>query len=535
MATLYDINVIGVLRMADAFKPLQRISKNRANSNFMTAFTDSNIDEHMPKIQLELQLFLSFSAGSNFIIACRLQHRRAHVFNILWELAVLPHRAVLKQYYCLSKAALTGDSKVIQLRKAVVEVAENKELELKALVLSYPNYLHTNEGEGDFDKYMDTYIGLLQPIWGDIVIETANEGQAIGLYICERFEDPFSDVHRGLRNRVLFDGLSGANGINLVIVDIGSSTLNVQRVTVYFDEQNKMIGGQSNVLHGSATGGSGMSNEAVSVILKERDLTAIAGQGQLREGELAALLASFEEQKKELDYMHYEDVMYLRGRSPNRTFPLPAEDAVKACRDAFTAPLAFLTTELRQVAQLGLALSYTRMPRPHEAFETSAIGSQKICGGIGMDEALFLFGKESRDPPPCLVGVSPRNVKRLELSLVCDPNYYVLSSATIQPPRPLSIGEGTHTTAVTYDLGWKLSAAELPTGTIAFTARGTRIDSSHEHIPFRLTYYKLGAGGSKAKHRKDRQWLLMLKTDPVTKLLKVGDTIKLPMWCSSCN
>lgn len=152
-----------------------------------------------------------------------------------------------------------------------------------------------------------------------------------------------------------------------------------------------------------------------------------------------------------------------------------------------------------------------------------------------MDEALFLFGKESRDPPPCLVGVSPRNVKRLELSLVCDPNYYVLSSATIQPPRPLSIGEGTHTTAVTYDLGWKLSAAELPTGTIAFTARGTRIDSSHEHIPFRLTYYKLGAGGSKAKHRKDRQWLLMLKTDPVTKLLKVGDTIKLPMWCSSCK
>lgn len=133
-------------------------------------------------------------------------------------------------------------------------MAENKELELKALVLSYPNYLHTNEGEGDFDKYMDTYIGLLQPIWGDIVIETANEGQAIGLYICERFEDPFSDVHRGLRNRVLFDGLSGANGINLVIVDIGSSTLNVQRVTVYFDEQNKMIGGQSNVLHGSATG-----------------------------------------------------------------------------------------------------------------------------------------------------------------------------------------------------------------------------------------------------------------------------------------
>lgn len=100
-----------------------------------------------------------------------------------------------------------------------------------------------------------------------------------------------------------------------------------------------------------------MSNEAVSVILKERDLTAIAGQGQLREGELAALLASFEEQKKELDYMHYEDVMYLRGRSPNRTFPLPAEDAVKACRDAFTAPLAFLTTELRQVAQLGTDFS----------------------------------------------------------------------------------------------------------------------------------------------------------------------------------
>ncbi|KAI0417660.1 hypothetical protein F5X98DRAFT_363596 [Xylaria grammica] len=141
-----------------------------------------------------------------------------------------------------------------QLREAVVRVAENKGLKLKALVLSYPSYLHSNEGKDDFDMYMNTYMGLLQPIWGDIIMETANEGQAIGLYICERFEDPFSDVHRGLRNRMLFDGLSGANGINLVIVDIGSSTLNLQRVTVYFNDQNEMIGSQSSVPQGSVTG-----------------------------------------------------------------------------------------------------------------------------------------------------------------------------------------------------------------------------------------------------------------------------------------
>ncbi|RWA10336.1 hypothetical protein EKO27_g4769 [Xylaria grammica] len=455
-----------------------------------------------------------------------------------------------------------------QLREAVVRVAENKGLKLKALVLSYPSYLHSNEGKDDFDMYMNTYMGLLQPIWGDIIMETANEGQAIGLYICERFEDPFSDVHRGLRNRMLFDGLSGANGINLVIVDIGSSTLNLQRVTVYFDDQNEMIGSQSSVPQGSVTGvqgGSGMSNDAVRTILEERYLTALSGQDQLREGELAALLASFEEQKKELDYMHYRDVMYLRGLTPCRTFLLQADDTVKACRDAFAAPLAFLTTQLRQIAQLdsvgavaaasgigmnrlflrnerysssavsgGLALSYIRMPRPHEAFDTSAIGFQEIHGSIGMDEAPFLFGKESRDPPPCLVKVSPRNAKRLKLSLVCDPNYYQPGSATTQPPPPLPIGPTEGIFTVTYDLGWKLSATELPTGTIAFTARGTRINSDYEHIPFRLTCYKLRADGTKAKHRKDGQWLLMLKTDPVTKLPKVGNTIKLPMWCSSC-
>ncbi|KAF2964848.1 hypothetical protein GQX73_g8729 [Xylaria multiplex] len=464
-----------------------------------------------------------------------------------------------------------------QLREAVVEVAENKGLELKALVLSYPSYLHSNEGEDDFDKYINTYIDLLRPIWGDIIIETANEGQAVGLYICERFEDPFSDVHRGLRNRMLFDGLSRAKGVNLVIVDIGSSTLNLQCVTVYFDEQNEMIKSQSSVLQGSVTGvqgGSGMSNDAVRTIIEERCLAALTEQGQLREGELAALLASFEEQKKELDYMHYGDVMHLRALTLCRTFPLQADDIVKVCRDAFAAPLAFLTTQLRQVAQLGidfsvllcgdsvgdvatasgigmnrlflrnerysssavsggLALSYARMPRPHEALDTSAIGVQEIHGRIGLDEAPFLFGKGSRDPPPCLVKVSPRKAKRLKLSLVCDPNYHEPESPA-QPPSPLPIGPAAGMFTVTYDLGWDLSATELPMGTIAFTARGTRVNSSYEHIPFRLTYYKLKADETQAKHRKDRQWLLMLKTDPVTKLLVVGDTIKLPMWCSSC-
>lgn len=104
----------------------------------------------------------------------------------------------------------------------IPETKKRDRVRIRALVLTYPNYLHAGEKDADFDLYMAEYIALLQPIWGSgIVFESVSEGQGAGLYICEQFEDPFSAADRRKRHGQIFHGLD-AKGLNLVVVDIGT-------------------------------------------------------------------------------------------------------------------------------------------------------------------------------------------------------------------------------------------------------------------------------------------------------------------------
>lgn len=227
-----------------------------------------------------------------------------------------------------------------------------------AIVLTYPNY-HAGEKDNDFDLYMDEYVALLRPIWGSYVLfEAVSEGQAGGLYICEKFEDPFGAASRKKRHDKIFQGLGvGGSELNLVVVDVGTSTINLQGLSVYFKDGDttEIVASESNVPHGwvtGAQGGSGLSNDAVRGVV-ETNLAPLEKHGQLRAGELAAILLDFEKQKRRLNYVTNTEALILRGNDPYRTFPLRPDTIRQAFRTAFEDGLQLLQRELQRVLHLG--------------------------------------------------------------------------------------------------------------------------------------------------------------------------------------
>ena len=78
------------------------------------------------------------------------------------------------------------------LRTSILEEAEGRNVTIKVIVVTHPNYLASHSQSGDHDLYLEHYLSLLSPLWGDgIHFETASEGQAAANYICERFDGYF--------------------------------------------------------------------------------------------------------------------------------------------------------------------------------------------------------------------------------------------------------------------------------------------------------------------------------------------------------
>lgn len=228
------------------------------------------------------------------------------------------------------------------IRTSALDLAEAKNVEITAIVLTYPNFLHADEDHPPFNQYINTYMDLMRGVWGDkIQIEVASEGQAAACYICEQFQDPFGDMGRKQRHEKLFqdfdkkkgnaessslagtgnlnlapeeaarrhdmatkslldsgidpatlspelldmfanqspdvqkeslamlvkygaerliivhpdkDATSSSSSSNLVVVDIGASTLNLQVMAVNFDENGELSQSQSIARHGAPLG-----------------------------------------------------------------------------------------------------------------------------------------------------------------------------------------------------------------------------------------------------------------------------------------
>ncbi|KAK8075986.1 hypothetical protein PG994_003258 [Apiospora phragmitis] len=113
-----------------------------------------------------------------------------------------------------------------QLHAIATSLAEDLSVSIKALVVTYPNYLCAEESDDFFEQYMDTLLGIIKPIWGPHVsYQEISEGQATALYIVEQCDHIYSANPRKKRLEQLFRGLcTDQQQLNLIVADHGGST-----------------------------------------------------------------------------------------------------------------------------------------------------------------------------------------------------------------------------------------------------------------------------------------------------------------------
>lgn len=112
------------------------------------------------------------------------------------------------------------------LRDMALAKARDAGLDIRKMNLTYPDFIWEMQEDTDlFDKYRNYYLRHMHDLWGqDMPTQMSMEGHSTAVYVCEPFEDALSSVERSRLWR-RFRGLDLRSGLNLVVVDSGSSTL----------------------------------------------------------------------------------------------------------------------------------------------------------------------------------------------------------------------------------------------------------------------------------------------------------------------
>lgn len=136
----------------------------------------------------------------------------------------------------------------------------------------------------------------------------------------------------------------------------------------------------------------------------------------------------------------------------------------------------------------------------------------------------------------------------LRFNLVCDPKYNPAAKSKrlfdpihINPPD--RILTGCHHT---YDMGFSAFAEDLPTGDVKFVLQspilsrlmqglGIAQDKVCTSIPVMLSCFKTTSAGRQLRDKRDKRWILDIRTDPATKLPVVRSARSVPIWCRRCN
>ncbi|RWA13007.1 hypothetical protein EKO27_g2127 [Xylaria grammica] len=410
-----------------------------------------------------------------------------------------------------------------------------------------------------------------------------------------------------LRARELFGDVRSVDR-SITIVDVGSSTLNLQSVTAYFNADGEVTESQSSVPHGAVTGARGGSHVSNDIIRNriERSLQRTIKSGSLAQGDIAALLLDFEQKKKGIDYSAKDlRMIYLQCSDPHKSVPLRAEDIQNAFETAFKDGLGLLRTELSRMLRLredfgvlfcggsfcnpglhnvvktimaeakakgkkmgisvthsflrqelywssavavGAAVSMMRVPTTGSLLASSRIGIHKITRPLrgkalweGLEYADTLWCEDISRPID--IEIPPGAGRWLKFFLVCDPDY-VAHSVNADGDRSLPSririepnGESIDGGAVPYDLGLTIRPWDLPEGTVRFLIKDSLIhhQGSNAPVQLQLKCFRVTPTGAATKELKDKRYSILLKTDPVSKLLKVIEVKEQPLWCSRCK
>lgn len=119
-----------------------------------------------------------------------------------------------------------------------LDKAQAASLRIKKVVLIYSNYLCEQECDQDFERYMSYYLVLMHSLWQDYIqLYITMEGMALALYVCEPHEDVLASCNWSKLWRELGQW-DKQSQVNVLIVDMGGSTLNLQLLCLFFDNQD---------------------------------------------------------------------------------------------------------------------------------------------------------------------------------------------------------------------------------------------------------------------------------------------------------
>lgn len=90
------------------------------------------------------------------------------------------------------------------------------------------------------------YDKITSELWPGVKYETISEGNGVALFVSEAFYDPiFATNH--MERRKFFEEMDRENGLNLIVADSGSSSLNLQVQNLYFNNDGYIIYSQSSI------------------------------------------------------------------------------------------------------------------------------------------------------------------------------------------------------------------------------------------------------------------------------------------------
>ncbi|KAI0097200.1 hypothetical protein GGR51DRAFT_566746 [Nemania sp. FL0031] len=417
------------------------------------------------------------------------------------------------------------------LHRAAISQTKEFDVTIRVVVFTYPNYLCTSESKEYFNKYMDKYLSLMRSVWGDEVkFETVSEGHAATAYICEKFRNVTGTKNEYLHKEI-FKGLDIQNGLNLLVVDAGASTLNLQAVSAYFSDDGQLSKTMSNVPDDAKTGAQGGSDASNSlahgVILREHVDKLRSSKAK---NPLAAYMADFEEKKKTFNYTQGQD-LYIHDRESgliqfpgpiirevfesafadgfqllddefSRMLKLGRHFAVLFCGGSYNNPgLYEKTSDLMKKVQAkgrrkgvqihytflrnqtygssavsgGAAVGMVRVPFPSDVLRGSAIGLHEITKSTsrrgkwqGSAVAMVLYSGPSQSNWDIDDEIKAKERHRLKFHLVCDPNW---GSRARVDDRQIPVGPDEAVLGgppAAYDLGITIMASDIPCGKVRF-------------------------------------------------------------------
>ncbi|KAF7539906.1 hypothetical protein G7054_g1756 [Neopestalotiopsis clavispora] len=483
-----------------------------------------------------------------------------------------------------------------ELQRNVCEQAEEQELNVEHIVLSYPHYLLRNGGQKETDKYMSYYTRLMQRIWGEhIQFNSVKEGFALSLYLSEPFDEGTSFLSRKALSK-LYSKVDRTQGLNLVIIDMGGSSMNIQTISLYYGTDGQFICSQANESPDwceGTQGGSDLMNTQIKDVAREML------RSHVTPGELAVFLNDFEQQKYDIDCALdstsetiklngiEKQFIRLQGESSERRVNIPARTIKKIFKDVFNngrrvwkdeikvqldigRPFvalfcggSFAGPGLRNQAsrdmekykelaeQRGTSFEYAFLEK-FDRQSASAVASGCAISMLRMPPArsvingsAVLIQKQTRTSPS---SDEWRGLKAADVLFhkgdggrVRELKY---SNSAQWPARrrfallcdpnyhERGLGNDTAPDAIPIGSGAEVWNRSMTTYDLGFEINAK--DLPRDKIRFTVKGYK---NGGIVRDRLDKKWILTLRTHPECKLLNVSseDVELCPSWCSGCG